>query len=233
MRQRDQEGRELDVHELADLEGGLGEAADAQEAEAKERTQERVREQAALKLMAGEAGGAHAYECASALLGHTHFVGAVASTPGGALASGSNDKHVIVWDVDGGLTQIDKFLYSTDDHIKAGALLSVGVLSCGTRNECDPALALLTEYAEGTGHAANIQMGALLGLGLAYAGSKKEEVQEALMPVVQNDDASLEVVAMAALSLGLAFAGSCNADVAQAPARPPRNRRGRGGRGGR
>merc|ERR1719331_46921 len=118
---------------------------------------------------------------------------------------------LLLWDVDGGLTQIDKFLYSTDDNIKAGALLAVGVLSCGTRNECDPALALLTEYAEEK-HPPMIKMGALFGLGLAYAGSKKVEVQEALMPVVQNDELSLEVVAMASLSLGLAFAGSCDAE---------------------
>jgi 26S proteasome regulatory subunit N1 len=122
---------------------------------------------------------------------------------------------LLLWDVDGGLTQIDKFLYSTDDNIKAGALLAVGVLSCGTRNECDPALALLTEYAEEK-HPPAIKMGALFGLGLAYAGSKKEEVMEALMPVVSDEEQPLEVVAMAALSLGLAFASSCNADVAQA-----------------
>ena len=71
--------------------------------------------------------------------------------------------------------QIDKFLYSNDDNIKAGALLSVGVLSCGTRNECDPALALLAEYVEAK-HPSNIKMGAIFGLGLAYAGHKKEEV---------------------------------------------------------
>ena len=27
---------------------------------------------------------------------------------------------VLLWDVDGGLQQIDKFLYSSDDYIKAG-----------------------------------------------------------------------------------------------------------------
>ena len=124
---------------------------------------------------------------------------------------------LLLWDVDGGLTQIDKFLYSTDDNIKAGALLAVGVLSCGTRNECDPALALLTEYAEDKpDDKPMIKMGALLGLGLAYAGSKKEEVLEALMPTVSNEELSLEVVAMASLSLGLVFAGSCNAEIAQA-----------------
>lgn len=27
---------------------------------------------------------------------------------------------VLLWDVDGGLTQIDKYLYSSDDYIKSG-----------------------------------------------------------------------------------------------------------------
>ena len=33
---------------------------------------------------------------------------------------------ILLWDVDGGLTQIDKYLYSPEDHIKAGALLATG-----------------------------------------------------------------------------------------------------------
>ena len=87
--------------------------------------------------------------------------------------------------------------------------------SCGTRNECDLVLALLSEYAE-EANPNNIKMGALLGLGLAYAGAKKEEVLEALMPVVANDETPLEVAAIASLKLGLCFAGSCNEDVSQA-----------------
>ena len=38
---------------------------------------------------------------------------------------------LLLWDVDGGLTQIDKFLYSTDDNIKAGAPLAVAVIWLG------------------------------------------------------------------------------------------------------
>ena len=33
---------------------------------------------------------------------------------------------ILLWDVDGGLTQIDKYLYSSEDFIKAGALLACG-----------------------------------------------------------------------------------------------------------
>merc|ERR1712024_130477 len=53
---------------------------------------------------------------------------------------------ILLWDVDGGLTQIDKYLYSPEDHIKAGALLACGIVNTGVRNECDPALALLSDY---------------------------------------------------------------------------------------
>ena len=37
---------------------------------------------------------------------------------------------VLLWDVEGGLTQIDKFLYSTEDNIKVLCCVLCGVL-CG------------------------------------------------------------------------------------------------------
>ena len=133
----------------------------------------------------------------------------------GMMSAAASLGALLLWDVDGGLSQIDKFLYSSDTNIKAGALLAVGVLNSGVRNECDPALALLTEYVENKAPA-NIKMGATLGLGLAYAGSAREEVLELLMPLVADIETSLEVVAMAALSLGLTFVGTCNEDISQA-----------------
>jgi 26S proteasome regulatory subunit N1 len=41
---------------------------------------------------------------------------------------------VLLWDVDGGLTQIDKYLYSPEDYIKAGALLACGIVNTGVKN---------------------------------------------------------------------------------------------------
>ena len=52
---------------------------------------------------------------------------------------------LLLWDVDNGLTQIDKYLYSNEDYVKAGALLAIGLVTSGVRNESDPALALLSE----------------------------------------------------------------------------------------
>lgn len=73
-----------------------------------------------------------------------------------------------LWDVDGGLTPIDKYLYTTDENVKAGALLALGLVNCRVRNECDPALALLADYVTHTSHILKTQ--AIFGLGLAYIG---------------------------------------------------------------
>jgi 26S proteasome regulatory subunit N1 len=52
---------------------------------------------------------------------------------------------ILLWDVEGGLAHIDKYLYSQEDNVQAGALLAIGVVSANVKNEADPALALLSE----------------------------------------------------------------------------------------
>lgn len=64
----------------------------------------------------------------------------------GMLSATASIGLILLWDVDGGLTQIDKYLYSPEDNIKSGALLACGIVNTGVRNECDPALALLSDY---------------------------------------------------------------------------------------
>lgn len=118
---------------------------------------------------------------------------------------------VLLWDVDGGLTPIDKYLYSSEDHIKSGALLACGIVNCGVRNECDPALALLSDYVL---HSSNtMRIGAILGLGLAYAGSNREAVLSLLQPVFTDPKSNMEVIGMAGLASGMIAVGSCNPDV--------------------
>merc|ERR1719378_1713328 len=78
---------------------------------------------------------------------------------------------VMLWDVDNALSQIDTLLeFSSEDYIKAGALLSVGIVNSGVRHEVDPALTLLGDYVDGSSSNGSVpvQLGALLGLGLAY-----------------------------------------------------------------
>eukprot|EP00850_Spirogloea_muscicola_P005526 SM000025S08421 [mRNA] locus=s25:594791:601686:- [translate_table: standard] len=121
---------------------------------------------------------------------------------------------ILLWDVDGGLTQIDKYLYSSDNNIVAGALLGIGVLNAGVRTEFDPAYALLSESVEKED--ATVRNGAIIGLGLAYAGSQKQDFLGLLTPVITDSKVGVDVAGFAALALGLVYVGSCNEDAAQA-----------------
>lgn len=99
----------------------------------------------------------------------------------GMLSAAASLGMILLWDVDGGLTQIDKYLYSSEDYIKSGAL-ACGIVNSGVRNECDPALALLSDYVL---HNSNtMRLGSIFGLGLAYAGSNREDVLTLLLPVM-------------------------------------------------
>jgi len=123
---------------------------------------------------------------------------------------------VLLWDVEGGLPQIDKYLYSTDHNVVAGALLAVGMVNCHVRNECDPAFALL--YDSVTKDDVTVRIGAIQGMGLAYVGTAKKEVKELLVSVVTDDAAATptEVLGFTALSLGLVFVGTGDSGCAGA-----------------
>ncbi|KAJ1686581.1 hypothetical protein LUZ63_017971 [Rhynchospora breviuscula] len=118
-----------------------------------------------------------------------------------------------LWDVDSGLSQIDKYLHSTDNHVVAGALLGVGIVNCGIKNDCDPALALLIDFLDRED--TTIRIGAILGLGIAYAGTHKDELKVRLSNILGDPKTTLEVLVFAAISLGLVFVGSCNEEIAQ------------------
>uniref|UniRef100_A0A8C7HIG9 26S proteasome non-ATPase regulatory subunit 2 n=1 Tax=Oncorhynchus kisutch TaxID=8019 RepID=A0A8C7HIG9_ONCKI len=129
----------------------------------------------------------------------------------GMLSAAASLGMILLWDVDGGLTQIDKYLYSSEDYIKSGALLACGIVNSGVRNECDPALALLSDYVL---HNSNVmRIGAIFGLGLAYAGSNREDVLSLLLPVMVDSKSSMEVAGVTALACGMIAVGSCNGDV--------------------
>lgn len=118
---------------------------------------------------------------------------------------------VLLWDVDGGLTPIDKYLYASEDYIKSGALLACGIVSNGIKNDCDPALALLSDYVLHNNNA--VRVGSVLGLGFAYAGTNRDDVLSLLAPVLTDPKSNWEVIGLAGLSLGMVAVGSCNAFV--------------------
>jgi 26S proteasome regulatory subunit N1 len=52
----------------------------------------------------------------------------------GMMSAAASLGMVLLWNVDEGLNQIDKFFHNTEDYIKAGACLAVGVVSSGVRS---------------------------------------------------------------------------------------------------
>ncbi|CAB4432969.1 unnamed protein product [Rhizophagus irregularis] len=129
----------------------------------------------------------------------------------GMLSAAASIGMIMLWDVDLGLSHVDKYLYSSEDHIQAGALLAIGLINTGVRNENDPAFALLSEHIEKP--KAMMRISAIVGLGMAYSGSHREDVQELLSPFISDTTLNMEIASLAALSLGLVFVGSCHGDI--------------------
>ncbi|KAI4970816.1 hypothetical protein ZWY2020_001730 [Hordeum vulgare] len=117
-----------------------------------------------------------------------------------------------LWDPDSGFAKLDKYLHSNDTDVVAGALLGIGIVSCGVKNDRDPALALISEYSKGA--ASITRIGGLLGLGIAYAGSQKDELKSHFSIILSNPQTPLEDLVFSAISLGLVFVGSCNEEIA-------------------
>eukprot|EP00922_Rhytidocystis_sp_ex-Travisia-forbesii_P046791 GHVS01069754.1.p1 GENE.GHVS01069754.1~~GHVS01069754.1.p1 ORF type:complete len:1011 (+),score=212.58 GHVS01069754.1:139-3171(+) len=121
---------------------------------------------------------------------------------------------LLMWNVEKGLEHIDKFQWSEDSHIKMGGLMAFGLMSAGIKNDCDPAFGLLSHYLEA--NSGPERLGAALGLGFAYGGTRREDILELMIPVIIDCSFTVECSAMAALSVGLIFVGSCNPEAAEA-----------------
>ncbi|KAF1821732.1 26S proteasome regulatory complex, non-ATPase subcomplex, Rpn1 subunit [Dissoconium aciculare CBS 342.82] len=120
---------------------------------------------------------------------------------------------LMLWDVEAGLDKIDAYTYVSDDGVKAGAALAMGIMNSGVRLDSDPTLALLGDLDD---KSTNERVARIMGLGLAYAGSNKEDLLELLLPLVQDTGVDMQISAVAALSLGLIFVGSAESDVSEA-----------------
>ncbi|KAL8654062.1 MAG: hypothetical protein Q9210_001731 [Variospora velana] len=123
---------------------------------------------------------------------------------------------LLKWDIEGGLDQIDKYTYANEEQIKAGALLAIGILNSGVRLDSEPALALLSDDDNLMSKDIQKRVASIMGLGLACAGTNKEDLLEILLPIVEDTSLEMQISAMAALSLGFIFVGSGNDRVSEA-----------------
>jgi len=116
-----------------------------------------------------------------------------------------------LWDVELGLSDVDKYMYSSEEQVKAGAILAIGIVNSGVQDEADPALALLSEYVDNK--SVPLKVSAILGLGLAYAGANRADIVELLLPLVADSGISMQISSLAALSLGMICVASCDGEV--------------------
>ncbi|XP_037457858.1 26S proteasome non-ATPase regulatory subunit 2 homolog A-like [Triticum dicoccoides] len=118
-----------------------------------------------------------------------------------------------MWDPDSGFPKLDKYLHSNATNVVAGTFLGIGIVSSGVKNYRDHALALISEYSKGA--ASVTRIGGFLGLGIAYAGSRKDELKSHFSSTLSNPQTPLEDLVFSAISLGLVFVGSCNEEIAE------------------
>lgn len=118
------------------------------------------------------------------------------------------------WNIDTITDQLMVYFDNEGKWVRAGASLGIGICSAGVNDDNDMAFGLLSDQLD---HQESIlRECAILGLGMAYAGRSKAELQDSLTVKVVDTDISLKESAYAALSLGLSFVGQCNGDVAEA-----------------
>lgn len=129
----------------------------------------------------------------------------------GKISSTASIGSIYQWNIDDGLQALDKYTYSNEDDIKAGSLLGIGIVSANIHDDAEAALALLQEYVTYPKKA--MQSSAIMGLGIAFAGSGNQEVMNLLSPLIGDTNMPMEVSCLASLALGLVFVGTCNSDI--------------------
>ncbi|PSS02317.1 armadillo-type protein [Coniella lustricola] len=123
---------------------------------------------------------------------------------------------LLLWDVENGLDKTDKYTYSEEPQIVAGAMLAIGIMNAGVKMDSEPVLALLAEPEKLEHSSPLVRVASIMGLGITYAGSNKEELLDKLCPIISDTSQDMQVSAMAALTCGLIFVGSSNAEVTEA-----------------
>lgn len=123
---------------------------------------------------------------------------------------------LLMWDIENGLDQVDKYTYLEEEQIQAGAYLAIGIMNSGVRLDSEPAMALLADHDKLNHKNPLIRVAAIMGLGLSYAGSNKDELLAYLLPIISDTSQEMRVSAMAALACGLVFVGSSHAEAGEA-----------------
>ncbi|EKE42534.1 hypothetical protein ENUP19_0112G0021 [Entamoeba nuttalli] len=110
--------------------------------------------------------------------------------------------------------QFTSFIGSDSMYVRAGALLGIGTCCSGVKSDVDFAQVFLSDKLGAETSAIERKL-SIFGLGLAYAGTRKTEMKETLIAVLNDINAvGFETVGHAALALGLIFQGTMDGDIA-------------------
>jgi len=116
---------------------------------------------------------------------------------------------LMLWDIEAS-TELDKYMESKEPEVRAGALLALGIMNATVRSEMDPAFGLIQDYLENGSSEPCVKIGGLFGLGLAYAGTGRDDVCDFLLGYLNDPSNTIETQSIAALALGLVFCGCGN-----------------------
>jgi 26S proteasome regulatory subunit N1 len=117
----------------------------------------------------------------------------------------------LLWDGESGIDQIDKYSYSSEEEIKAGALLATGILHAGIRGEPDLAWALLEDHIQS--QSKSLKIAAMMGTAVSHANWRREDIATVMLGHIA-EESSLEISAMAALTCGFTYVGSGDGEIA-------------------
>ncbi|CAD7924855.1 unnamed protein product [Amoebophrya sp. A25] len=128
----------------------------------------------------------------------------------GMMAAAASRSLISLWDTEV-LDEVDKYQYASEEWIKAGYFLSLGIALSNCKSETDPVWALLQDTVENGSQKEKIA--AIMSLGFAYAATEHEEIVENLTPLIVDVDAPIELSAVCALSVGMVKMGTGDGDI--------------------
>jgi 26S proteasome regulatory subunit N1 len=118
-----------------------------------------------------------------------------------------------LWNFEDCSEALSEYIELEDGYAKAGALIAWGLCNSGIWDENDPALALLSEGLSSEMEC--VKVGSCVGLGLAYAGSGREDLSENLNEIIIDENLSVEVSGNAALALSMIHVSEVDEEVIQ------------------
>jgi 26S proteasome regulatory subunit N1 len=136
---------------------------------------------------------------------------------------------VNLWEIENFPMTMDRILQSERDHMVMGGLAAIGIMSSAIRSEFDAPLALIPEHLDAI--SADVVVGGIFGLAMAYAGSARSDLLAHFQRVISMHNGSTEsdvrIVAYATLAIGLVYVGTCQEDaltaITQILITPPRS----------